>query len=78
MVKATATLVCALIILAIVHEGFPSSSCSTPGRRNCNQDCYTHCDCVGGKEYNNGAGMVLCKTCTYPLGKKVGFCKFAP
>nr|ALF06366.1 holocyclotoxin 5 [Ixodes holocyclus] len=78
MVKATATLVCALIILAIVHEGFPSPKCKNPGKRNCNDDCYTHCDCVDGEEHDNGAGKVFCRKCTYPLGKTVGYCKFAP
>nr|ALF06374.1 holocyclotoxin 12 [Ixodes holocyclus] len=73
MAKFTAALFFALIILAIVQEG--SAGCSNPGKKNCNADCYTHCDCSGGEPHDFGAGPKLCTSCTYQPFKSVGYCK---
>nr|ALF06375.1 holocyclotoxin 13 [Ixodes holocyclus] len=73
MAKVAATVVSALIILAIFMEGL--TGCQTPGKKNCNEPCYKHCDCAEGKPHDFGAGEKQCTKCTYPLFKSIGYCK---
>nr|ALF06369.1 holocyclotoxin 8 [Ixodes holocyclus] len=71
MSRVTKIFLCTLVLLLLIHNGFP---CNNPGKKRCNAECSTHCDCAGGPTHDFGAGPVQCKKCTYQL-KGGSYCK---
>nr|ALF06371.1 holocyclotoxin 10 [Ixodes holocyclus] len=71
MSKVTTIFIGALVLLLLIENGF---ACTTPGKKKCNAECTTHCDCKGGPTRDFGAGPVHCTKCTYQF-KGGAYCK---